>query len=361
MFRDIRMAGTISIRGIFLCCVLSMFVLSGLVAQKPPVVLEQRLLRVEAPAENEKYAKSVLSHATAALRIVNDQAGEAMHIPITFEVVPTEKEFLTRAGGVGENSLAVSLGGQARVLISRPAMAESGSDKIRQVLVHELAHVYLDAKTAAPVPRWVHEGVAQALAGEWADAPSEGRMAIAAYTGGLIPLRNLINGFPSDQTRRDMAYAQSYSVVRYLVRNDFGNSLALFLRAIRGEEGKDYLKSLSGGIHLESVDYRWRSELRHPRFLFTIVLSSGFLWGAAALLLLFAYVVKRRRSKVLRQQWAREEMLAAEYGSMTVPHDTRETWDPETESEFVDYVESDESYLADDEPEDSTGDDTRWR
>ena len=46
---------------------------------------------------------------------------------------------------------------------------------------------------------------------------------------------------------------------------------------------------------------------------------------------------------------------------MTVPHDTRDAWDPEDEGGYIDYVESDETYIEEDEPEDTKGDDNRWR
>lgn len=278
-------------------------------AQDFPVVVEKDLIRVEAPAGHEKYAAAVLGHATAALRTLNSQTRDALLVPVRFVVAADEKQFLQFAGGEGEQSLAVALGEDRLVVISMPAMAQSAADKFQQVLVHELAHVYLEVKCNAPVPRWLHEGVAQVVAGEWPDIPGEGSMAIAAYTGGLIPLRDLVATFPQDITRRNQAYAQAYSITRFIIREDHSGSLAHFLNSITGDKGTAYLQSLGATIKLDGLFSRWRGELKSPLFTTTFLLSSGFFWGVAALLVIVAYFIKRRQSKVIRRQWSEEDAV----------------------------------------------------
>jgi hypothetical protein len=291
----------------------------GQIAAAAPVVRESGLIRVEAPAGLDNYALSVMSHATAAMRTLNRATGDALLVPVKFIVAADERAFLALAGGEGEQSLAVSLGGQQTVVISRPAMMKSNPDKIQQVLAHELAHVYLDVRCKVPVPRWVHEGVAQMVAGEWTDAPGDGAMALAAYTGGLIPLSDLVATFPRDETQRTVAYAEAYSAMRYLVQTAHGNSLRNFLEKIRGDDGREYLKSLSEGVELAALQSRWQSELKSPLFVTTLLLGSGFFWGMAALLAVVAYAVVRRRGKKIRQGWATEEAMAAEWGEP--PHE----------------------------------------
>ncbi len=277
-----------------------------------PVVVESNLIRVEAPAGYDKYAKSVMAHAQAALRELNSKTGDALMVPVTFQVAPDRELFLQLAGGEGEHALAVARGDKRLVIISLEAMNSTDADKIQQVLVHELAHIYLDVKTEAPVPRWVHEGVAQVIAGEWPDAPGEGMMAISAYTGGLIPLQQLVDGFPADAANRNQAYAQSYSAMRHLIRKDHSNSLVHFLKSIRGAEGAPYLKKLGGTVHLNALDWSWRQDLKSPVSALNVLLGSGFLWGVAAVLMVIAYFVKKRRSKVLHERWAADEATYAD-------------------------------------------------
>lgn len=297
---------------IWLACLLLILSRPG-GAAPDTIVREAGLLRVEAPAGFESYAESVLSHATAAMRRLNQTTGDALMVQVRFIVAPDRAGFLKMAGGEGEHSLAVSLGGKQTVIISRPAMMKSGADQIQQVLTHELAHVYLDVRCDGFVPRWVHEGVAQVIAGEWTNAPGDASMALSAYTGGLIPLHELVSGFPRDEVQRNFAYAEAYSAVRFLVKNDYENSLRLFLGAISGPEGREVLRGLGSGVELAALQSRWSGDLRSPLHLTTLLLGSGLFWGFAAVLVIVAYVMVRRRSKLIRRKWAAEEAEAAEW------------------------------------------------
>ena len=283
-----------------------------------PVPNSESLIRVEAPPGRKKYAQTVASHATVALRQLNSQTNDALLVPVTFIVAATDKEFLQLAGGEGEQSLAVAIGSKQQVVISMQAMQKSGADKIQQVLVHELAHVYLDVKCRDFVPRWIHEGVAQMVAGEWPEAPGSGSMALSVYTGGIIPLRELVVGFPSEFSKRNQAYAESLSAVQFVVQNDHGGSLQHFLRAITGDNGRAYLRTFSDGVDLRALDNRWRESLKSPFSVLTIFLGSGFFWGFAALLVIVAYFVRRRKSKVIREEWAAEDAIYVDLDGIEV-------------------------------------------
>lgn len=298
--------------------------LPGIAGAADAVVRESGLLRVEAPGGFDRYADSVLSHATAAMRSLNQATGDPLLAPVKFILAPDEATFLELAGNEGEQSLAVSLGGAQTVVISRPAMMKAGADKILQVLTHELVHVYLDVRCRGPVPRWVHEGVAQLLAGEWLDGPGEATLTIAAYTGGLIPLSELVRGFPQDVTRRQMAYAEAHSAIRFLVREDHSNSPHQFLRRISGDEGREYLRHLSGGMELMALQSRWQTELKSPLAIAAILLGNGFFWGISAGLVIAAWFVVRRRSRMIRNRWAAEEAEAAEWNEP--PHEAEWTY-----------------------------------
>lgn len=314
------------------------------------VVVEQGLLRVEAPKGLGRYAENVLGHATAAMRSLNQSTGDALLVRVRFVVADTEARFLELTGSSGEQSLAVAFGGEQLVVISRPAMVKSGSDRIHQVLVHELAHVYLDVKCKAMVPRWVHEGVAQIVSGQWTDAPGEGTMAISAYTGGLLPLRDLVVSFPSDVSQRNLAYAESFSAMRFVVRERHENSLRHFLASVRGEEGKKYLESLAGGIALDALDQQWQGRLRSPVFLTTVFLGSSVFWGLGAILVVVAWVLKRRHSKVLREEWKQEDALHVDLDEWTQIEDGQDKQallaDPEWTPDEPDYEGN--SYKDDD-------------
>ncbi|MBI4161968.1 MAG: hypothetical protein HY509_05930, partial [Acidobacteria bacterium] len=57
--------------------------------------------------------------------------------------------------GVFDGKIRIPLGGESRI-----------TEPLRNTLDHELAHALIDSKTAGNCPRWLHEGIAQHLAGD---------------------------------------------------------------------------------------------------------------------------------------------------------------------------------------------------
>ncbi len=89
------------------------------------------------------------------------------------------------------------------------------------VVRHELVHILLHdwaGDAAEFVPRWVHEGLAQALSGKLYLGASEDLLLFRAQTDRLLSLANLRRRFPEDRDELRAAYAQSFSFVSFLIR-----------------------------------------------------------------------------------------------------------------------------------------------
>ena len=78
------------------------------VAQSAETTDSQGLVRIEAPAAMQTYSAAVRSHANAALRLLNEQTGDALHVPVTYIVAENEQQFRALTGGEGENTLAAA-------------------------------------------------------------------------------------------------------------------------------------------------------------------------------------------------------------------------------------------------------------
>ncbi len=324
---------------------------TGFTTSSAPVVRESGLLRVEAPEGTAVYAQHIIEHATAALRQLNQATGDPLLTRILFIITTDHKQFEEYAGGQAEQSLAVALGGRQTIVVSRPAMARTGAAAIQQVLLHELAHIYLDVRCRGPVPRWVHEGVAQIIAGQVPEAQSHGAMSLAAYTGGLLPLEELVEGFPNSGVRRQQAYAQSQSAMQFVIRERHENSMQRFLGAVSGDAGQEYLATFSRTADLKLLHKDWQASLRSPGAILTVILGHGVFWGFAAFLVVVAWFVVRRRSKDIRRRWAAEEAMAAEWNE---PPDEAEwikgDW-TENPPDDLDDDDDDEFYYEEDDGE----------
>lgn len=263
---------------------------------------------VEALESHRKWIPDLISRADAARRVLNAETNDALLVRIRILFAPTQEAFLQLAGGGTENSYAVSLGNQQTLVINGAAVRSEGPDSLNTVLVHELAHVYLDVRAAGRVPRWMHEGVAQMVAGQWTMEDQVGLIA-ARFTNQLIPLSEIESSFPAQVERQRLAYRESFSVVKFLVEERFDYSLPAFLASITGEENSHALRMYWNPLFRDALQASWRGSLGSPWQLILVLTSSGGFWGLMAILVVVAYFVKRRRSKALRQEWAEEDKV----------------------------------------------------
>jgi hypothetical protein len=181
---------------------------------------------------------------------------------------------------------------------------------LETVLAHELAHVALGRATAhADVPRWLAEGLAIHQSGE--------RLLERAHTlwkarqdGTLLSLRSIRQGFPASAERAAIAYAESADVVAYLLREDPRKiqRLATLLR-----DGHRFDESLDASyfVREETLETEWRAALAKRHVAVPFAVGGGLFWLAATVLLVLAWMRRRRRAKAILRSWAAQEAATA--------------------------------------------------
>jgi hypothetical protein len=193
-------------------------------------------------------------------------------------------------------------------------------------LKHELAHIALGVALGPRAPRWLHEGFAYQHAGEWSYERAE-TLAGMAWFGSTIPLDQLDATFPREELPAHRAYAQSYDFVGYLSRRgrwedkeDDGDRWAFrhFLREIAGGTEVDVAARRAFGKPLRELFEEWRVDLDRRYMLMPIGLFGLALWVLCALLLVIAFIRKRRDSRRRIAQWDLEEAARREQ-LVTVP------------------------------------------
>jgi hypothetical protein len=262
---------------------------------------------IECRPQEQKWAADLVKAAAAARRRLNDVTRDALMVRIRMILAPTKQLFLELAGGGAENSVAVAMGGQQLVIVNMEQLQSQGFEQVGNILVHELAHVYLDVRCNGPVPRWLHEGVAQMAAGEITGSGSS--LLLARMFGRLIPLGELEQRFPPGLEREQLAYRESHSVVEFIVNKRHDGSLPAFLESIRGEDGAHDLDLFWSPVYREALQAQWRASIGGWREWLVAIATSGSFWTVIAALTVLAWFVRRRRSKALRREWDEEEKL----------------------------------------------------
>lgn len=185
---------------------------------------------------------------------------------------------------------------------------------LEAVVKHELVHVLLDQHAGAGgpfLPRWLHEGLAQALSESGYLDASEETLVFRAATDTLIDFRDLVDDFPrDDEMLLRLAYRQSWSWVVFLQRYV---GLDVILKAARESSQKlRFHQVLSGelGHGLLPIQERWVDWLIH---------ESGAPWRAlmrntfefcmllTVPIFFLAFLRKRRREQAIRDRLARAD------------------------------------------------------
>jgi hypothetical protein len=128
---------------------------------------------------------------------------------------------------------------------------------------HELTHVlvgHLTFSCLGSVPTWLNEGIA--VYGEGGLEPSgRDQLRSAIDDDTLISVRALSGGFSEHPGKADLSYAQSYSLVDYLV-SSFGQEqiVALFGELRQGQTIEAALERVYG-FGLDGLEDRWRESV----------------------------------------------------------------------------------------------------
>lgn len=199
---------------------------------------------------------------------------------------------------------------EARVLLDE-AVREPPND-LRTVVEHELVHLLLDqcAGAAAPfVPRWVHEGMAQALSGGAYLAVQEENLLFAIATRTASRFSDLDTSFPARDDLLRLAYAQSFSFVAYLIDRFGVRTVVDVARACHAD--RPFAQALLDATDLSQARLQddWERHVLYGGAAARYLLHNcfSFLMVLAVPLLVIAAVKRVRLDRQRKRQLAAEE------------------------------------------------------
>jgi len=130
-------------------------------------------------------------------------------------------------------------------------------------LVHELTHLVVHQIVFSPyglLPVWLDEGLAMYNEGELSPQ-LRSRLEEAISEGNLLSVRSLCSPFSADPEKAYLSYAESYSLVEYLLDSYSGDNMLDLLTLIK--QGSTYDEALieAYGFDVAGLDTRWRESL----------------------------------------------------------------------------------------------------
>ncbi len=212
--------------------------------------------------------------------------------------------------GLPEWSQAVAIASRRTVIIKMTTADEI--QRLPEVFIHELVHIFLYDYAHADIPVWIHEGIAQKLSKTQLTLDEKLRIGNALAGNYIIPFEEMDSLLTFGKVKADLAYSLAYTGIDYLMheygrdkvrrllydwdnRKDYdGNFLAVF--------GSDY-------IDFEINWYRWLND----RFRWMVLLNvENIVLFIFVLLLVAAFLAVKRRNYKKRAYWEAMEETDAE-------------------------------------------------
>ena len=174
---------------------------------------------------------------------------------------------------------------------------------VRKVLYHELAHLVLArAFRYRPVPTWLNEGLTMHLADDW----HMGRkitMSRAVLLNRVIPIRDMVHGFPASRVDAETAYAESYYILAFLRERCGPEVIGRLIRHLGLGVRPDRALSQAGALEMDELDEAFSEWLGRRFFWPWLLAGSAVWWGLGAMLLVAAFFLRRRAAKRTIAQW----------------------------------------------------------
>jgi hypothetical protein len=212
---------------------------------------------------SDEYAAEVAHSANTTLLLLEDQFGIATTEPIRILMYGNDRDF---ASALRPNS-AEWIGGVAyssmSLIIANVRPGTNAQREIDRMIPHEVSHVALHHASANPYnspPPWLDEGLAtyvQAV-GDPRLAPALDR---AVREGRLIPIGALRSSFPLDPDQALLSYAESLSIVTYLVETYGQRTVGELVTIYRQEVTHDQAVERVLGITIDQLDADWKNWL----------------------------------------------------------------------------------------------------
>lgn len=214
-------------------------------------------------AGGQEFGQAVAGYALQTFNRLTQDVGFRPERPISIFLYGSLDDFrggLTPAAQNWTGGLAFA---RERVILVPAPPNQDGVEVARRSIPHEISHVLVHLATDNPygdIPHWLSEGLAQRAEGT-VDEGMVARVLQAQRENRLISVRALGSSFPPDEEQALLSYAQSESLVRFILEEHGRESMARLLATFR--EGATYDEAVQRALNvtIDELDGRWRASL----------------------------------------------------------------------------------------------------
>jgi hypothetical protein len=213
------------------------------------------------------FGEALFDQANRTLDQIESEAGVKVEVPVKIFIYGSFAD-LHDAIAVGSQEWT---GGQAFTDQGVVVIGVSPDDLDYGLIAtpHELTHLVIHQATDNPfgdIPRWLDEGLAVYMSGEL-DAPwrdYRDMVARSARQDKLMTLQTLSSSFPADPEQAGLAYAESGSVVEFIIKHYGQKAMAHLLEIFSQGSLYDDALEQALGVDTWGLDTAWRQSIGAP-------------------------------------------------------------------------------------------------
>jgi len=215
------------------------------------------------------FAQEMLEAGIEGMNRNKNDAGLATEDPVNIYVYPSYEDL--REAILFESSW---VGGSAYPRQNIVILGTSGFDSAwdKDTLVHELTHVVVGHFTFSclgSVPQWLNEGLAVYSEGQL-DRQFQGPLDRAIQDNTLLSVRSISGSFSEVADRANLSYAQSYSLVNFLIETYGQDKMTALLTTFQDGATTDEALMQTYGFNIDGLEDQWRQAVgAQPRAIST--------------------------------------------------------------------------------------------
>jgi hypothetical protein len=208
-----------------------------------------------------------------------------------------------------DSIVGVAYASSSLIILKSPRDLNSIEADLVKTFIHELTHIILGSafNDEEKIPRWLNEGIALYVSGEWS-LNRVTTMTRAVLTDSMIPLSELTHTFPESPRDLQLAYAQSFYLVSFLITRYGRQSFHTFIRQYSQKRNLEETLLQVYSLRLEELEKEWKGFLKMRFSWIPIITSSTTLWFIITIIFVYGYCNKKRKVKLTIQQWEEEDL-----------------------------------------------------
>ena len=211
----------------------------------------------------EDFAQSMINSGDSALGALEQATGIVLEDRVKAYVYPSSDQMQSATLFAPAWSGGLAFPDHRTALMGVPPW---NLDWGQEVLAHELSHVVIGRYTFSCVdstPTWMDEGLAMYIEGDMRPYHAE-LLADAVSTGNIQSVRELGGLFSADPELASLSYAQSLSLVSYLIETHGQQMILQLLDEFRGGASEDSALTTVIGVNRDGLESQWREWIGAP-------------------------------------------------------------------------------------------------